>query len=144
MRSRVRFPALTWEFFLVGEDPHGDHGLVLSRFRLKGPSRYLIFIYITPLISLGQRSRALWAPQPQKSATLSPQPGGKTTKFVLTGGGIITFNFLIRAVYNWLFENAAGFSAKFHSIVQITNNFKVLILSYKVNILNPARCRYSY
>jgi hypothetical protein len=22
-----RFPSLTWEFFLVGEDPHGDHGL---------------------------------------------------------------------------------------------------------------------
>ena len=26
-RSRVRFPALPWEFFLVGEDPRGDHGL---------------------------------------------------------------------------------------------------------------------
>ena len=24
---RVRFPVLPWEFFLVGEDPHGDHGL---------------------------------------------------------------------------------------------------------------------
>jgi hypothetical protein len=27
MRFRVRFPVLLWEFFLVGEDPHGDHGL---------------------------------------------------------------------------------------------------------------------
>ena len=27
MRSQVRLPALPWEFFLVGEDPHGDHGL---------------------------------------------------------------------------------------------------------------------
>ena len=61
---------------------------VVIRFRLKGPSWYLIFIYISPLTSLGQRSRAPWAPQPQKSATLSPQPGGKTTKFVRTGGGI--------------------------------------------------------
>jgi len=59
-----------------------------SRLRLKGPSRYLIFIYISPLTSLGQRSRAYWALQPQKSATLSPQPGGKTTKFIRTDGGI--------------------------------------------------------
>ena len=27
MRSQVRFPALPWAFFLVGEDPHGNHGL---------------------------------------------------------------------------------------------------------------------
>jgi hypothetical protein len=27
MRSRVRLPVLPWEFFLVGEDPHSDHGL---------------------------------------------------------------------------------------------------------------------
>ena len=26
MWSRVRFPVLLCEFFLVGEDPHGDHG----------------------------------------------------------------------------------------------------------------------
>ena len=26
-RSRVRFPALPWEFSLWGEDPRGDHGL---------------------------------------------------------------------------------------------------------------------
>lgn len=43
---------------------------------------------------------------------------------------IATFSFLIRAVYNWLFGNAAGFSAKCRSIVQITNDFKVMILSY--------------
>jgi len=61
---------------------------VVSRFRLKGPSWYFIFIYMSPLTSLGQCSCASWAPQPQKSATLSPQPGGKTTKFVQTGGGI--------------------------------------------------------
>jgi hypothetical protein len=27
MRSRVRFPALPWRFFPIGENPHGDHGL---------------------------------------------------------------------------------------------------------------------
>jgi hypothetical protein len=34
MRSRV----LPWGFFLEGEDPHGDHGLVsLIEFRFKAP-----------------------------------------------------------------------------------------------------------
>jgi len=61
---------------------------VVSRLRLKGPSWYLFFKYISPLTSVGPRSRASWAPKPQKSATLSPQPGGKTTKFIRTGGGI--------------------------------------------------------
>ena len=61
---------------------------LVCRLRLKGPSWYLIFINISPLTSSGQRSRASWAPQPQKLATLSPQPGGKTTKFIRTGGGI--------------------------------------------------------
>jgi len=60
---------------------------VVSRLRRKGQSWYLIFIYISPLTSLGQRSRPSWASQPQKSATLLPQPGGKTTKFIRTGGG---------------------------------------------------------
>ena len=60
---------------------------VVSRIRLKGPSWYLIFIYISPLTSLGQGSCTSWAPIPQKSATLSPQSEGKTTKFI-TGGGI--------------------------------------------------------
>ena len=45
-------------------------------------------MYISPLTPSGQRSRASWAPQTQKSATLSPQPGGKTSKFIRTGGGI--------------------------------------------------------
>jgi hypothetical protein len=37
-RSRVRFPDLPWEFFLEGEDPHGDHGLgSLVEFRFKAP-----------------------------------------------------------------------------------------------------------
>ena len=55
---------------------------------LDGPFWYHIFIYMSPLTSTGQRSRASCASQPQKSATLSPQPGGKTTKFIRTDGGI--------------------------------------------------------
>jgi hypothetical protein len=27
MKSRVRFPFLSWEFAHAGEDPHSDHGL---------------------------------------------------------------------------------------------------------------------
>ena len=33
-------------------------------------------------------SRASWTSQPQKSAILSPQPGGKPRKFIRTCGGI--------------------------------------------------------
>ena len=48
---------------------------VVSRFRLKAPPG-ISSSCISPLTSSGQRSRAPWASQPQKSATLSPQPGG--------------------------------------------------------------------
>jgi len=60
---------------------------VVSRFRLKAPPG-ISSSCISPLTSSGQRSRASWASQPQKSATLSPQPGGKPQKFVRTCGGI--------------------------------------------------------
>jgi len=60
---------------------------VVSRFRLKAPPG-ISSSCISPLTSSGQRPRASWASQPQKSATLSPQPGGKTTKFIWTCGGI--------------------------------------------------------
>ena len=43
---------------------------------------------ISPLTSTGQRNRASWASQPQKSVTLLPCPGGKTTKSTRTCGGI--------------------------------------------------------
>ena len=43
---------------------------------------------ISPLTSSGQRNRASWASQPQKSVTLLPCPGGKTTKSTRTCGGI--------------------------------------------------------
>ena len=59
---------------------------VVSRFRLKAPPG-ISSSCISPLTSSGQRSRASWASQPQKSATLSPQPGGKPRKFVRTCGG---------------------------------------------------------
>ena len=60
---------------------------VVSRFRLKAPPG-ISSSCISPLTSSGQRSRAPWASQPQKSATLSPQPGGKPRKFIRTCGGI--------------------------------------------------------
>ena len=60
---------------------------VVSRFRLKAPPG-ISSSCISPLTSSGQRSRAPWASHPQKSATLSPQPGGKPRKFIRTCGGI--------------------------------------------------------
>jgi len=68
------------EIFLEGEDSHGDHGLGrLVEFRFKAhpgttsPS-------ITTHTPSGQRNYASWASQPQKSVTLLPRPGGRTTK----------------------------------------------------------------
>ena len=60
---------------------------VVSRFGLKAPPG-ISSSCISPLTSSGQRSRALWASQPQKSATLSRQPGGKPRRFIRTCGGI--------------------------------------------------------
>ena len=60
---------------------------VVSRFRLKAPPG-ISSSCISPLTSSGQGSRASWASQPQKSATLSPQPGGKPRKFIKICGGI--------------------------------------------------------
>ena len=89
MRSRVRFLVLPWEFFLAGKDSRGDHGRVVSIFRLKAPLG-ISSSCISPLTSSGQRSRASWASQLQKSATLSPQPGGKprsSSEHVVAWGG---------------------------------------------------------
>ena len=60
---------------------------VVSRFRLKAPPG-ISSSCISPLTSSGQRSRASWASQPQKSPTLSPQPGEKPRKFIRTSRGI--------------------------------------------------------
>ena len=60
---------------------------VVSRFRLKVPPG-ISSSCISPLTSSGQRSHASWASQPQKSATLSPQPGGKPRKFTRKCGGV--------------------------------------------------------
>ena len=43
---------------------------------------------ISPLTSSGQRNCASWASKPQKSVTLLPCPGGRTTKTTRTRGGI--------------------------------------------------------
>jgi len=58
---------------------------VVNRFGLKAP-RGISSSCISPLTSSGQHSRASRASQPQKSAALSPQPGGKPRKFIRTCG----------------------------------------------------------
>ena len=50
---------------------------VISISRLKAPPGTSL-PNISPLIPSGQRNCASWASQPQKSVTLSPQPGGAT------------------------------------------------------------------
>ena len=66
--------------FLEGEDSRGDHGLGrLVEFRFKTPPG-TTSSYITTHTPSGQRKCASWASQPQKSVTLLPCPGGRTTK----------------------------------------------------------------
>ena len=74
-------------FSLQGKIPVVTIVWVVSRFRLKAPPG-ISSSCISPLTSSGQRSRASWASQSQKLATLSPQPGGKPRKFIRTRGGI--------------------------------------------------------
>ena len=79
MRSRDDSRFYHGNFSLQGKIPVVTTVWVVSRFRLKARPG-ISSSSISPLTSSGQRSRASWASQPQKSATLSPQPGGKTTK----------------------------------------------------------------
>jgi len=79
---------------LQGKIPVVTMVCVVSRFRLKAPPG-ISSSCISPLTSSGQRSRVSWASQPQKSATLSPQPGGKPRKFIRTCSGIGEKNFII-------------------------------------------------
>jgi hypothetical protein len=60
---------------------------VVSKFRLQAPPG-ISPPDISPFTPSGQRNCASWASQPQKSVTLSPQPGGKTARFIRTCGGI--------------------------------------------------------
>ena len=73
--------------FPEGEDSRSDHGLGrLVEFRFKGPPDTTS--PISPLTSSGQRNCASWASQPQKSVTLLPCLGGKTTKSTRTCGAL--------------------------------------------------------
>ena len=66
-RTRVRFPALPWEFSLRGKIPAvTPPGTTSSSITTHKPS--------------GQRNCASWVSQPQKSVTPLPYPGGRTTK----------------------------------------------------------------
>jgi len=86
MRSRVRFPALPWEFSLMRRISAVTMVWVVW---LNLGLRALLTLHppISPLISSGQRNRASWASRPQKSVTLLPCPGGRTTKSTRTYGG---------------------------------------------------------
>ena len=73
-------PSSTVGIFLEGEDSHGDHGLGrLVEFRFKARPG-TTSSSITTHTSSGQRNCASCASQPQKSVTLLPCPGGRTTK----------------------------------------------------------------
>ena len=88
MRSRVSIPGSTVGIFPEGEDFRDDHGL--GRLAELG-LRALLAIHppISPLTSSAQRNCTSWAFQPQKSVTILPCPGGRTTKSTRTcGGGI--------------------------------------------------------
>jgi len=58
---------------------------------------------ISPLTSSGQRNPASWASQPQKSVTLLPCLGGKTTQSTRTcralGGGIYIYIYIYTHIY---------------------------------------------
>ena len=73
-------PGSTVGIFLGGEDSRGDHGLGrLVEFRFKAPPGSTSSSIATHTPS-GQRNCASWASQPQKSVTLLPCRGGRTTK----------------------------------------------------------------
>jgi len=66
--------------FLEGEDSRDDRGLGrFVDFRFKAPPG-TASSSITTHTPSGQRNCASWASQPQKSVTLLPCPGGRTTK----------------------------------------------------------------
>ena len=73
-------PGSTLGIFLEGEDSRGDHGLGrLVDFRFKAPPG-TTSSSITTHTPSGQGNCASWASQTQKSVTLVPCPGGRTTK----------------------------------------------------------------
>ena len=73
-------PGSTVGIFLRGEESHGDHGLGrLVEFRFKAPPG-TTSSSITTHTPSGQRNCASWASQAQKSVTLLPCLGGRTTK----------------------------------------------------------------
>jgi len=61
---------------------------VVSRFRLKALLVFHLPVYHHSHHRENVVAPAPWTSQPQKSAKLSPQPGGKPRKFIRTCGGI--------------------------------------------------------
>ena len=101
---------------------------VVSSFRLKAPPG-ISSSCISPFTSSGQRSRASLASQPQKSATLSPQPGGKPRKFIRTCGGNGEYIYIyISFQYLLINSSSAGSVEKVKQIQQICNKGRSSIL----------------
>ena len=87
VRSRVRFPALPWEFSLKGRIPAVTM-LWVSWYNLGLRALLALHPSISPLTSSWQRNCASWVSQTQKSVTLLSWTGGRTAKSTRTRGGI--------------------------------------------------------
>jgi len=105
VRSRVRFPALPWEFSLKGRIPAVTM-LWVSWYNLGLRALLALHPSISPLTSSGQRNCASWVSQTRKSVTLLSWTGGRTAKSTRTRGGIgpkqkIVSNMDITKLYRW-------------------------------------------
>ena len=118
-------PGSTVGIFLEGEDSRGDHGVGrLVEFRFKAPPG-TTSSSITTHTPLGQRNCASWASQPQKSVTLLPCPGGRTTKSTKrTCGGIgrqkkIVVHVFKQNVEGWRMASPCSYLHSFHSGISL-------------------------
>jgi len=107
--------------FLEGEESRGDNGLGrLVEFRFKAPPG-TTSSSINTHTSLGQRNCASWAPQPQKSVTLLPCPGGRTTKS--TKGHVVALEKInVMNDFDCTFI-CISFLLKFHGTFQLVRQY---------------------
>jgi len=120
---------------LQGKIPVVTMVWVVSKFRLKPPPG-ISSSCISSLTSSGQRSRATWASHPQKSATLSPQPGGKPRKFIRTCGGIgkKRSNYSSQNVIKLIKSGTINYAGHISPILEIDNTCEILGISKEATI----------
>ena len=114
--------------FLEGEDSRGDHGLgrlVEFRFKARPGTTSSSITTHTPS---GQRNCASWASQPQKSVTLLPCPGGRTTKTTKRTSTECTFSMVYELAWWWL--DAPKHVARFIRIMMTK-----LFVVFRLNII---------